>query len=67
MEGIGKGLGTAIVVLCVCCVLVFWGGYELVDWLFIDDAIRTTELIEPEIELVVKDNVVDTVYVYRKP
>jgi len=33
MEGIGKGLGTAIVVLCVICV----------------------------------DNVVDTVYVYRKP
>ena len=67
MEGIGKGLGTAIAVLCVCCVLVFWGGYKLVDWLFIDDAIRTTELIEPEIELVVKNNVVDTVYVYRKP
>ena len=66
MEGIGKGLGT-IVVLCAICVLVFWGGYELVDWLFIDDAIRTTELIEPEIELVVKDNVVDTIYVYREP
>ena len=67
MEGIGKGLGTTIVLLCVFCVLVFWGGYELVDWLFIDDAIRTTEIIEPEIELVVKENVVDTVYVYRKP
>lgn len=65
MEGIGKGM--AIVVLCIFCVIVFWGGYELVDWLFIDDSIRTTELINPEIELVIKDNVVDTVYVYRKP
>lgn len=67
MEGIGKGLGTVIVVLCIFCVVVFWGGWELIDWLFIDDVIRTTEPITPEIELVVKDNVVDTVYVYRQP
>jgi hypothetical protein len=48
-------------------VLGLWGCWELVDWLFIDDAIRSTELIIPEIELVIKDNVVDTVYVYRIP
>jgi hypothetical protein len=60
-------LGEAIVFLCVMSVLIFWGGYELVDWLFIDDAIRSTTPITPEIELVVKDNVVDTVYVYRQP
>jgi hypothetical protein len=67
MEGIGKGLGTAIVFLCVLCVCIFWGGYELVDWVFIDDAIKTTEPIIPELEIIVKDNVVDTLYVYRKP
>ena len=47
--------------------LCLWGLWELVDWLWIDDAIRTTEQIVPEIELVVKDNVVDTIYVYRMP
>jgi hypothetical protein len=67
MEGIGEGLGTAIVFLCIVCVIVFWGGYELVDWVFIDDAIKTTEPIIPELEIIVKDNVVDTLYVYRKP
>jgi hypothetical protein len=60
-------LGEAIVFLCVMSVIIFWSGYELVDWFFIDDAIRSTTPITPEIELIVKDNVVDTVYVYRQP
>jgi hypothetical protein len=61
------GLGTAIVVMCVMCVCVFWGGWELIDHFFIDDTITTTELIIPEIKIVVEDNVIDTLYIYRKP
>lgn len=61
------GLGTAIVMLCIFCVLLFWGGYEAVDYFFIDDAIRSSKPIIPEIELVIKNNMVDTVYVYRAP
>jgi hypothetical protein len=48
-------------------ILAIWGCWELIDWLWIDDAIRSTKPITPEIELVIKNNVVDTVYVYRKP
>lgn len=48
-------------------ILAVWGCWELIDWLWIDDAIRSATPIVPEIELVVKDNVVDTVYVYRLP
>lgn len=66
-SGIGEGLIKAIVILCIGCVVVFWGGWELIDWLFIDDAIKTTQPITPEIEIIVNDNVVDTLYVYRKP
>lgn len=40
-------------------------GWELIDWLWIDDAIRTTVPLVPEIELVIKNNIIDTVYVYR--
>ena len=47
--------------------LALWGCWELIDWLWIDDAIRVTEPITPELEIVVKDNIVDTEYVYRKP
>lgn len=47
--------------------LVIFGVYLIIDWLWIDDAIKSTTIITPKIELVVKNNVVDTVYVYRKP
>lgn len=67
MYNIGEGLIGGIIVLCVLSILLFWGGYELVDWLFIDDAIKTTAPIKPEIELIIKNNVVDTLYIYRKP
>lgn len=60
-------LGELIIFLCILSALVFWGSYELVDWLFIDDAIRSTVPIVPEIELVVRNNIVDTIYVYRQP
>lgn len=49
------------------CVFAIWGCWELIDWLFIDEVIRSPMPIVPEIELVIKDNIIDTVYVYRKP
>ncbi|RPJ58302.1 MAG: hypothetical protein EHM12_08060 [Dehalococcoidia bacterium] len=48
-------------------ILAIWGCWELIDWLLIDDAIRSNNLIVPEIELVIKNNVVDTIYVYNQP
>ena len=47
--------------------LLIFGLYLLVDNFFIDHAIKVKKPIKPTIELVVKNNVVDTVYVYRKP
>lgn len=46
---------------------VLWGSWELIDWIWIDDAIKVSKPITPELEIIVKDNVVDTLYVYRKP
>lgn len=67
MEGIGKDIGKAIFIMCLFSVIVFWGGYELIDWLFVDHSIRSEYPITPKIELIVKDNVIDTIYVYHKP
>lgn len=61
------GLVPTLVGFGVVIALALWGCWELIDWLLIDDAIRSTTPIVPEIELVVKDNVVDTIYVYRQP
>lgn len=47
-------------------IALIWGCWELIDWLWIDDAIRTTTPINPEIELVIKNHSVDTIYIYRQ-
>jgi hypothetical protein len=56
-----------LILLGAFVVLASWGCWELIDWLWIDDAIRSNKKIVPEVELIIKDNVVDTIYVYRKP
>lgn len=58
---------TPLIWFGVFIVLAIWGCWELIDWLWIDEVIKSTTPIKPEIELVVKNNVIDTVYVYRKP
>lgn len=63
LDGLVPGL---IFIGILFCAMV-WGLWELVDWLWIDDAIRVTEPLVPELELTVKDNVIDTIYVYRIP
>lgn len=62
-----EGLVPGLIVMGILIVAAAWGVWELVDWLFIDDAIRVTEPLIPELELTVKDNVIDTIYVYRMP
>jgi hypothetical protein len=61
------GVFTALLVGGLFIGLVLWGAWELIDLIFIDDAIKTTSPLVPEIELIVKDNKVDTLYVYRQP
>lgn len=61
------GLVPALITLGAVIVLIIWGLWKLIDWAFIDDSIRVTEPLIPELELTVKDNVIDTVYVYRIP
>jgi len=58
---------SALIWLGVFIVLAIWGCWEFIDWLWIDETIRSTKPIKPEIELVVKNNVIDTIYIYRKP
>jgi len=61
------GVFTALLMGGLFIGLAVWGAWELIDWILIDDAIKTTSPIVPEIELIIQDNKVDTLYVYRKP
>jgi hypothetical protein len=48
-------------------ILLIWGAWELIDWLWIEETIESSTLIIPEIKLVVNNNIVDTIYVYKIP
>jgi hypothetical protein len=57
----------AVIFYVFVVVLIVLGCFEMIDWLLLDTPIRVTEPLVPELELTVKDNVIDTVYVYRLP
>lgn len=57
----------ALIWLGAFIVLVVWGCWELFDWFFIEENITTTKPIIPEINLIIKDNKVDTLYIYKQP
>lgn len=61
------GMLVSLIVIGLLIGCAIWGGWELIDWLLIDDVIKVSEPIKPELEIIVKNNVVDTLYVYRKP
>ena len=58
---------TPILWLCFFVGFVIWGCWELIDWLWIDEVIKSTKPITPELEIIVKDNIIDTLYIYRQP
>lgn len=60
-------LGEVILFLCVVAIIFGGGTVYLFNKWNKNDAIRSSTIITPEIELVIKDNVVDTIYVYRHP
>lgn len=62
------GIGTALAIFVVFCCLVVAGLMTAGYFIFKGDgSIKSDHPIKPAIELVIKDNKVDTLYVYKKP
>lgn len=63
---IGGGLVQVIAVFCILVAVIIgglsWGVAELTS-----RTIESATRIEPELKLTIKDNKVDTVYIYRRP
>ncbi len=59
------GLFTYLILFGAAIVLAIWGIIGLIDWIWVDDGFRVDKPVTPEVELIIKDNKVDTVYVYR--
>lgn len=68
MDSIGKGLAEVFAVFATIAIVSVIGCIVFTCYYFFgDDSIKSEHLIKPQIELVIKDNKVDTLYVYRKP
>ena len=68
MDGMGNALGQMFGCLIAIVVILAIGFIGTGCYYFFkDDAIKTDKPIKPQIELVIKNNKVDTLYVYRKP
>jgi hypothetical protein len=66
-RGIGEAIGClfATAIIGVILTIIFGGG--LIYSFFSKDKIESTKPIQPQIELVIEDNKVDTIYVYIEP
>jgi hypothetical protein len=47
-------------------VILIWCLWEAVDYFYIHDSIKSETRIEPEIKLIIKDNQVDTLFIYKQ-
>jgi hypothetical protein len=56
-----------IIYALLIILLLIFGAWKTLDYFFIDETIDSKELIVPEVKLYIHDNVVDTLYIYRKP
>jgi len=65
-----KGIVPGLIGFGIVIGLSVWGIVEFGHWVFRsdeDDAIRTEQRIEPDLEINVIDGKSDTTFVYRKP
>jgi hypothetical protein len=65
MEGIGKGIGQAILLLCLSAAIIAASIVGCVIWVLDDDSIRSHHPLTPRLELIIDSGRVDTMYVYK--
>lgn len=61
------GVVPVLIIFGIIIAVAVFGCWGLIDYLWIDDSIRVSEPLIPKLELTVKDNIIDTVYVYQLP
>jgi hypothetical protein len=71
MDGFGDAFanffkGIIIIAVVSFIVAVIGMGYICYSYFFKDNSITSDKLIVPEIKLIVKDNKVDTLYIYKQ-
>ena len=68
MEILSESLGRTFLKFAIFCAFIGFITFFVIDYFFIESTyLESTELIVPETKLIVKSNVIDTIYVYKKP
>ena len=62
LSGLGKLIITFLIILCLVVAGLTYG----ITWLATPKSIKSEKRINPKIELVIKNNKVDTLFVYEK-
>jgi hypothetical protein len=68
MDAISKGLNEILIFLFMAGLLIglaMWGIFAAIDKQLSSNDIKVSEPLIPKIELVIKNNKVDTLYVYK--
>ena len=67
MEGLSDLFDFVMKALVVLFFVSFLAvGYILIDWIFIPTKIESNHRIEPQLVYTIKNNKLDTIYIYRK-
>lgn len=62
-----QGLMESVIIACIGVAIIFAGKSWIISKIVYDKGyIQSEHLITPEIKLTIKDNKVDTTYIYRK-
>lgn len=67
MEGIGNGLSEMFGCMVIIIVILFCVILGLTFVCSGEDEIKTSKPIVPELQLIIVNNKVDTVYIYKEP
>jgi len=61
------GLFKIFFVLGIVIGLLVWGVWSFIDWMWLDEVIKSHHVISPALEVTIKNGVTDTLYIYRLP
>jgi len=61
-EGFAEMLIAGLIAMVILAGIVVWAG---VDYFILSDTIESPTIIIPEKRLIIKDNQVDTIYIYK--
>lgn len=54
-------------ILGILSMFVIWGVWELIDYIWIDEVIKSHHVITPTLEISVRNGIADTLYIYKQP